>query len=237
MKQIQCKVKWQCSPLTWLFFAHAFSWKYGNIIESKFDVQSLDRDLGCVYAQFAKAESAFWNADSKRRSRGCCLCSLFSCSRKSWFREHALRMRLLCWPKKAGQIGVRAFSEILNSGYCLFMHVSTARELELESIIAHCAIFARAGPGRTHFQVNRKGVYMTSFKWDYMWVAFMLPQNQRFALITIVNAPFCAFWNGIYKKMSPDATMFCTNHVWKRWFWPQKVEHKRTLRMSPVDCF
>ena len=50
------------------------------------------------------------------------------------------------------------------------MHVSTARELELESIIAHCAIFARAGPGpgRAHFQVNRKGVYMMSFKRDYM---------------------------------------------------------------------
>ena len=103
----------------------------------------------------------------------------------------------------------------------LFMHVSTARELELESIIAHCAIFVRAGPGRAHFQVNRKCVYMTSFKRDYMWVA--LPQNQHFALITIVNAPFCAFWNGVYKKMSPDATVFCTNHVWKRWFGPKKL--------------
>ena len=82
----------------------------------------------------------------------------------------------------------------------LFMHVSTARELKLESIIAHCAIFARAGPGRTHFQVNWKGVYMTSFKRDYMWAAFMLPQNQRFALITIVNAPFCAFWISVLKR-------------------------------------
>ena len=73
----------------------------------------------------------------------------------------------------------------------LFMHVSTARELELESIIAHCAIFARAG--RAHFQVNRKGVYMTSFKRDYMWVAFMLPQNQRFALITFRTHHFVRF--------------------------------------------
>ena len=59
----------------------------------------------------------------------------------------------------------------------------------------------------------------------------MLPQNQRFALITFRNAPFCAFWISVYKKMSTDATVFCTNHVWKRWFWPQKVEHKRTLRL------
>ena len=152
--------------------------------------------LGCVYAQFAKAKSAFWNADSKRRSRGCCLCSLFSCSRKSWFREHALRMRLLRWPKKAGQIGARAFSEVLNSGYCLLASCSCT----CKSIIAHCAIFARAGPGRAHFQVNRKGVYMTSFKRDYMWVAFMLPQNQRFALITFRNAPFCAFWISILNR-------------------------------------
>ena len=38
----------------------------------------------------------------------------------------------------------------------------------------------------------------------------MLPQNQRFALITFRNAPFCAFWISVYKKMSPDATVFCT---------------------------
>ena len=149
-------------------------------------IYNLVHVLGCVYAQFAKAESAFWNADSKRRSPGCCLCSLFSCSRKSWFREHALRMRLLRSPTKAGQIGARAFSEVLNSGYCLLASCSCT----YKSIIAHCAIFARAGPGHAHFQVNRKGVYMTSFKRDYN--------------VGCVYA-------------SPELA-FCTNHVQKRTF-------------------
>ena len=54
-------------------------------------------------------------------------------------------------------------------------------------------------------------------------------QNQRFALTTIVNAHFwafwfrSAFWNDVYSKISMDATAFCSNHVWKRWFWPQKL--------------
>ena len=70
--------------------------------------------LGCVHAYFAKAESAFWNADSKRRSKTPFTGVLFMLpSRRRRFREHALRI-------------VRA-------------------------------------------QVNRKGVYMTSFKRGYMW--------------------------------------------------------------------
>ena len=78
-------------------------------------------DLGCVYTYFAKAESAFWNADSKRRSKTPLI-----------------------------QAIVRA-------------------------------------------QVNRKGVYMTSFKRGYMWfLRSCFHQNQRFALTTIVNAHFWA---------------------------------------------
>ena len=52
-------------------------------------------------------------------------------------------------------------------------------------------------------------------------------QNQRFALTTIVNAHFWAFWISVLKRrlfeISMDATAFCSNHVWKRWFWPQKL--------------
>ena len=77
-------------------------------------------------------------------------------------------------------------------------------------------------------QVNRKGVYMTSFKRGYnVILRSCFHQNQRFALTTIVNAHFWAFWIGVlkrvYSKISMDATAFCSNHVWKRWFWPQKL--------------
>ena len=77
-------------------------------------------------------------------------------------------------------------------------------------------------------QVNRKGVYMTSFKRGYnVILRSCFHQNQRFALITFVNAHFWAFWIGVlkrvYSKISMDATAFCSNHVWKRWFWPQKL--------------
>ena len=77
-------------------------------------------------------------------------------------------------------------------------------------------------------QVNRKGVYMTSFKRGYnVILRSCFHQNQRFALTTFVNANFWAFWIGVlkrvYSKISMDATAFCSNHVWKRWFWPQKL--------------
>ena len=73
-----------------------------------------------------------------------------------------------------------------------------------------------------------KGVYMTSFKRGYnVILRSCFHQNQRFALTTFVNANFWAFWIGVlkrvYSKISMDATAFCSNHVWKRWFWPQKL--------------
>ena len=71
-------------------------------------------DLGCVHAYFAKAESAFWNADSKRPSREYCS----------------------CFPRE-----------------------------EDDFVSMHCALFEAI----VRAQVNRKGVYMTSFKRGYMW--------------------------------------------------------------------
>ena len=88
--------------------------------------------LGCVYTYFAKAESAFWNADSKRRSKTpftwYCLC--LPREEDDFVSMHCAcvhyvdRRRHVKW-------GAR-FLGILNSGYCLFMHVSTARDLELK---------------------------------------------------------------------------------------------------------
>ena len=86
-------------------------------------------DQGCVHAYFAKAESAFWNADSKRRSKTPLI-----------------------------QAIVRA-------------------------------------------QVNRKGVYMTSFKRGYnVILRSCFHQNQRFALTTIVNAHFWAAFMLILRR-------------------------------------
>ena len=86
-------------------------------------------ELGCVHAYFAKAESAFWNADSKRRSKTPLI-----------------------------QAIVRA-------------------------------------------QVNRKGVYMTSFKRGYnVILRSCFHQNQRFALTTIVNAHFWAAFMLILRR-------------------------------------
>ena len=77
-------------------------------------------------------------------------------------------------------------------------------------------------------QVNRKGVYMTSFKRGYnVILCSCFHQNQRFALTTFIKAHFWASRIGVlkrvYSKISMDATAFCSNHVWKRWFWPQKL--------------
>ena len=83
----------------------AFIWRHLNVVISDFAFMlppesafcsNHDRKrtfLGCVHAYFAKAESAFWNADSKRRSKTPFTGVLFMLpSRRRRFCEHALRI-------------------------------------------------------------------------------------------------------------------------------------------------
>ena len=117
-----------------------------------------------------------------------------------------------------------------------------------KSIIAHCAIFARAGPGRAHFHMNRKGVYMTSLWCDYMWGCVYASPESAFCTNHVQKRTFLCVLNQrldsvFIRKWAWTQLCFCTNHVWKRWFWPQKVEHKRTQsciiwlrsRKSPIS--
>ena len=62
---------------------------------------------------------------------------------------------------------------------------------EDDFVSMHCALFEAI----VRAQVNRKGVYMTSFKRGYTYVILRscFHQNQRFALTTIVNAHFWVF--------------------------------------------
>ena len=101
-------ISWACTAhcsrllfeLKWT--GKAFIWRHLNVVicdfafmlppESAF-CSNHDRKrtfLGCVHAYFAKAESAFWNADSKRRSKTPFTGVLPS--RRRRFREHALRI-------------------------------------------------------------------------------------------------------------------------------------------------
>ena len=121
--------------------------------------------LGCVHAYFAKA---FWNADSKRRSKTPFTEVLFMLPSRR--RRYVYRRR----------------------------HDSEFSECLIQAIV-------RA-------QVNRKGVYMTSFKRGYnVILRSCFHQNQRFALTTFVNAHFWAFWIGVlkrvYSKISMDASV------------------------------
>ena len=67
----------------------------------------------------------------------------------------------------------------------------------------------------------------------------MLPRIADFAASPIVNAPFCEFTIGDSfgdsTKMRKDATVFWTKRVTDAWFWPEKVEHKHTLRALYVS--
>ena len=102
------------------------AWKQAQSLQKHANIMPI---LGCVHAYFAKAESTFWNADSKRRSKTPLI-----------------------------QAIVRA-------------------------------------------QVNRKGVYMTSFKRGYnVILRSCFHQNQRFALTTIVNAHFWAAFMLILRR-------------------------------------
>ena len=63
----------------------------------------------------------------------------------------------------------------------------------------HCALFEAI----VRAQVNRKGVYMTSFKRGYMWFCVHASTRiQRFALTTIVNAHFWAAFMLILRRQN-----------------------------------
>ena len=62
----------------------------------------------------------------------------------------------------------------------------------------HCALFEAI----VRAQVNRKGVYMTSFNVVICDFAFMLPPESAFALTTIVNAHFWAAFMLILRRQN-----------------------------------
>ena len=167
------------------------------------------RELGCVHAYFAKAESAFWNADSKRRSKtpliqaivraqvnrkGVYMTSFkrgYNVILRSCFHQNQrfalttivnahfwaafmliLRRRFERWFKTPIQT---PFTEVL------FMLPSRRRRYVYRrrhvSEFSECLIQAIV-----RAQVNRKGVYMTSFKRGYnVILRSCFHQNQRFA--------------------------------------------------------
>ena len=223
---------------------------------TSYDCVSSPLVSGCVHAYFAKAESAFWNADSKRRSKtpliqaivraqvnrkgvymtsfkrgyNVILRSCFHQNQRFALTHDRKRTFLGCvhayfakpfWNADSKRRSKTPFTEVL------FMLPSRRRRYVYRrrhvSEFSECLIQAIV-----RAQVNRKGVYMTSFKRGYnVILRSCFHQNQRFALTTFVNAHFWAFWIGVlkrvYSKISMDATAFCSNHVWKRWFWPQKL--------------
>ena len=77
----------------------------------------------------------------------------------------------------------------------------------------------------------------TAFCSNHVWKRWFWPQKlsmnaPRFES-AFWNAVYSksAFWNAVYSKISMDATAFCSNHVWKRWFWPQKFSINAPLVM------
>ena len=85
------------------------------------------------------------------------------------------------------------------------VHASRGEEDDFVSM--HCALIEAI----VRAQVNRKGVYMTSFKRGYMWFAFMLPPESAFCsnhdrkrtFLGVLNQ---RFETTFYSKISMDAT-------------------------------
>ena len=82
----------------------------------------------------------------------------------------------------------------------------------------------------------------TAFCSNHVWKRWFWPQKlsmnaPRFES-AFWNAVYSksAFWNAVYSKISMDATAFCSNHVWKRWFWPQKLSINAPKESSKMAC-
>ena len=69
----------------------------------------------------------------------------------------------------------------------------------------------------------------TAFCSNHVWKRWFWPQKLSMNAPRFESAFWNAvyskssFWNAVYSKISMDATAFCSNYVWKRWFWPQKL--------------
>ena len=82
---------------------------------------------------------------------------------------------------------------------------------EDDFVSMHCALFEAI----VRAQVNRKGVYMTSFKRGVI-LRSCFHQNQRFALTTIVNAHFWAAFMLILRRQNQRFEMLIQNADSKR---------------------
>ena len=154
-------------------------------------------------------ETLIQNADPKRRSRKYCSC--FRRRRYVYRRRH-----------------VSEFSECLIQAIVRAQVNRKGRHLNVYNVIL-----------RSCFHQNQT-TFVNAHFWAF-WSAFWRVYSkiswtqQRFALTTFENAILASkvkhkrtpFWIGVlkrvYSKISMDATAFCSNHVWKRWFWPQKL--------------
>ena len=113
---------------------------------------------------------------------------------------------------------------------------------EDDFVSMHCALFEAI----VRAQVNRKGVYMTSFKHvQRLTKPLSLTQHKHTPFHSFVSLLKISLYelnksdyNSILSHTSHtcmqkeelvlirvfmkimDATAFCSNHVWKRWFWP-----------------
>lgn len=61
-----------------------------------------------------------------------------------------------------------------------------------------------------------------------MILRLCFPRNHLFEKTLIQNAPFCEFTISIYQRLYENAKG--PKRVTKASFWPEKGEHKRTLR-------
>ena len=146
--------------------------------------------LGCVHAYFAKAESAFWNADSKRRSKTPLIQAIVRAqvNRKgvymtSFKRGYNVILRSCFHQNQRFALTTIVNAHIWAAFMCegvlkwfktprsktpftevLFMLPSRRMTIRLEGMSRNSR---NVYSGYCWAQVNRKGVYMTSFKRSY----------------------------------------------------------------------
>ena len=81
------------------------------------------------------------------------------------------------------------------------VHLSSNNSLEQCAVHAHEIVF-----------FSREA--WTVLPWRAFWIGVL---NPRFKTLILPSQ------NKHERSLSMDATAFCSNHVWKRWFWPQKL--------------
>ena len=174
--------------------------------------------------QNQRFETLIQNADPKRPSREYCSCFLEKKTISWACTAHC--SRLLFELKWTGKAFIWRHLNVVICDFAFMLPPESAFCSNHDRKRTFLGVFESAFWNAVYSKISMDA---TAFCSNHVWKRWFWPQKLSMNALRFESAFWnavyskSAFWNAVYSKISMDATAFCSNHVWKRWFWPQKL--------------